>query len=164
MRTTTSELTFSLPVDSYLKDSREFPIADKNKCIDKLWSIGQDHDWYYGQWLWNLRGRIDKFLGGRGMGSKRTSEEKLLPGDNVDFWKVIESDREGGRLLLQATMKMPGKAWLEFKVNDLKITQTVFFQPSGLWGRLYWYSLQPLHNLMFQGLIEKHAFNCSMTK
>jgi hypothetical protein len=80
-----------------------------------------------------------------------------MAGDHVDFWRVVHSDRESGRLLLFAEMKMPGNAWLDYRVEDTRIKQRVVFEPFGIIGRIYWYVLLPVHNLMFQGLIEKIA-------
>ena len=118
--------------------------------------IGGDQGWYYANWLWYLRGFIDLLLGGVGSRRGRRDPEWLYPGETVDFWRVeaFEPDR---RLRLFAEMKLPGRAWLEFEVDgdalSSHIHQTAIFDPVGLWGRLYWYVLFPLHGLIFGGML-----------
>ncbi|MFT7070830.1 MAG: hypothetical protein ACJAZY_003732, partial [Spirosomataceae bacterium] len=76
-------------------------------------------------------------------------------GDALDFWRVLYANKEEGRLLLFAEMKLPGEAWLEFKMEDNKLTQTATFRPLGLLGRLYWYSVLPFHGFIFRGMLSK---------
>ena len=78
---------------------------------------------------------------------------RRLPGDAVDFWRVVYANKEKGRLLLFAEMKLPGEAWLEFRMKDDELWQTATFRPRGLAGRLYWYSVLPFHGAIFQGML-----------
>jgi uncharacterized protein YbjT (DUF2867 family) len=118
--------------------------------------IGGRTGWYYGNWLWQLRGSIDLLVGGVGWRRGRRDPAWLVPGDTVDFWRVeaFEPDR---RLRLAAEMKLPGRAWLEFEVEgdatSSRLRQTAIFDPVGLWGLLYWYALYPLHRLIFAGML-----------
>ncbi len=88
----------------------------------------------------------------------RKSATELVTGDALDFWRVILADKEDKRLLLFAEMKLPGEAWLEFKIDEKNIlTQTATFRPLGLLGRLYWYSVLPFHGFIFRGMIKRLA-------
>ena len=123
--------------------------------MNKIWSIGGTTGWYYGTVLWKLRGYIDKVFGGIGLRRGRTHISELNAGDALDFWRVIFADKVQKRLLLYAEMKLPGEAWLEFKIEDNILKQTATFRPRGIAGRLYWYSVLPFHNFIFKGLINK---------
>ncbi len=118
--------------------------------------IGGGTGWYAWNWLWKLRGAMDLLVGGVGMRRGRPDPDTLRPGDAVDFWRVeaFEPDR---RLRLFAEMKVPGRAWLEFEVTpdgDASVVrQTAIFDPAGLSGQLYWYALYPVHQLVFQGML-----------
>ena len=118
--------------------------------------IGGSAGWYYGNWLWTLRGWIDLLMGGSGMRRGRPANKELKVGDTVDCWRV-ESFEPGKRLCLAAEMKMPGRAWLEFEVrgdgDGSIIRQTAVFDPVGLSGLLYWYSVFPLHQFVFAGML-----------
>jgi len=114
--------------------------------------IGGENGWFGYDFLWNIRGFIDKLFGGYGTNRGRRDSCNLRIGDGVDFWKVIDVT-ENKRLLLFAQMKLPGKAWLEFVIEDDKLIQSAYFYPNGLFGRLYWYSLIPLHWLIFTNMI-----------
>jgi len=146
-----------LNVPSYgcFKDKRSKPMAGHERCIEKIWSIGGEKGWYYANWLWRLRGIIDKVFGGVGLRRGRTNPDTISAGDVIDFWRVLYANRAEGRLLLFAEMKLPGEAWLEFKATDNILYQTATFRPKGLWGRIYWYSIYPLHSLIFRGLIHQ---------
>ena len=96
-------------------------------------------------------------VGGVGLRRGRTSAKYLSVGDALDFWRVLYVDKSEGRLLLFAEMKLPGDAWLEFKIVNNKLIQTATFRPWGLIGRLYWYSVLPFHGLIFKGMIQKLA-------
>jgi hypothetical protein len=88
----------------------------------------------------------------------RRSDSDLLTGEALDFWRVILAQKEEKRLLLYAEMKLPGEAWLEFKINDQnRLTQTATFRPLGVYGRLYWYAVLPFHGFIFNGMIHKIA-------
>jgi hypothetical protein len=96
---------------------------------------------------------MDKLFGGVGLRRGRTNPSTINVGDSIDFWRVLYANKEEGRLLLFAEMKLPGEAWLEFKVVDGKLVQTATFRPLGLAGRLYWYSVLPFHGFIFKGMI-----------
>lgn len=144
-----------VPTFGCFKDVRERAFVDRADCINKIWSIGGENGWYYGNWLWQIRGFLDKLAGGVGLRRGRTSEDTLNTGDALDFWRVLYANREEGRLLLFAEMKLPGDAWLEFRIVDNKLIQTATFRPLGLSGRLYWFSVLPFHGLIFKGMIQK---------
>jgi uncharacterized protein YbjT (DUF2867 family) len=144
-----------VPTYGCFKDIRKSPISSKQNTIDKIWSIGGDNGWYYANILWKIRGYLDKMVGGVGLRRGRTNSTDLEPGDALDFWRVLFADRKEGRLLLFAEMKLPGEAWLEFKLEDDQLVQTATFRPHGLMGRLYWYSVLPLHGIIFKGMIRK---------
>lgn len=154
-----SDLDFNIsefiqvPTFGCYKDIRERAFVNRADCIDKIWSIGGQNGWYYGNWLWKIRGFMDKLAGGVGLRRGRTSETTLHTGDALDFWRVLYADKNEGRLLLYAEMKLPGEAWLEFKIVDNKLIQTATFRPLGLMGRLYWYGVLPLHGFIFKGMI-----------
>jgi len=118
--------------------------------------IGGRVGWYWGNWLWRLRGFLDLLLGGPGLRRGRRDPEYLWPGDAVDCWRVeeVKADR---RLNLHAQMKLPGRAWLQFEVEEgdggCVVRQTAIFDPFGFWGLLYWYGVYPLHALVFGGML-----------
>lgn len=97
---------------------------------------------------------MDQLAGGVGMRRGRRSNTDLATGDTLDFWRVLIASKEEKRLLLYAEMKLPGEAWLEFKIDEHNILiQTATFRPLGLSGRLYWYSVLPFHSFIFNGMI-----------
>lgn len=118
--------------------------------------IGGDTGWYFGDWLWRLRGRMDLLVGGVGLRRGRRDPKKLAVGDVVDCWRV-DAIEPGHRLRLSAEMKLPGRAWLEFEVRaegaGARIIQTAEFDPVGLLGLAYWYGIWPLHQLVFAGML-----------
>jgi len=136
---------------------------NKSEVIENLWRIGGERGWYFGNWMWRIRGVLDKVVGGVGLRRGRRSEVDLKPGDALDFWRVLLADKETGRLLLYAEMKLPGEAWLEFKIkeNNGKSTlhQTATFQPLGLWGRVYWYLMLPFHGIIFPHMAKNIVTN-----
>jgi hypothetical protein len=136
-------------------DKRNNVIENREICINKIWSIGGETGWYYATWLWKLRGLMDKFVGGVGLRRGRTSLTSINAGDTVDFWRVLYANKKKGRLLLFAEMKLPGEAWLEFKIVEDKLIQTATFRPLGLAGRLYWYAVLPFHGIIFKGMLKK---------
>ncbi|WP_291859173.1 SDR family oxidoreductase [Marinilabilia sp.] len=141
-----------VPEFGCFKDVRMEPVFNTDECIKKIWRIGGETGWYYATWLWNLRGFIDKVFGGVGLRRGRTNVNDIQAGDTLDFWRVLYADKADKRLLLFAEMKLPGEAWLEFRIKDNHLIQTATFRPKGLLGRLYWYSVFPLHGLVFHGL------------
>ena len=129
------------------------------EVLQNVWSIGGERGWYKVDWLWRIRGLLDKLAGGVGLRRGRRSPTDLRAGDPLDFWRVLVADRAGGRLLLYAEMKLPGEAWLQFQVlpnedGSHTLEQLAAFRPHGLAGRLYWYSLVPFHFIIFKGMIE----------
>jgi uncharacterized protein YbjT (DUF2867 family) len=145
----------NVPKFGCFKDYKERPVKDAKKTIDRIWSIGGTTGWYYGTILWRIRGYIDKLFGGIGLRRGRTSPTELDAGDALDFWRVIFADKTQQKLLLYAEMRLPGEAWLEFKIEDGLLKQTATFRPRGLLGRLYWYSVLPFHGFIFKGMINK---------
>ena len=143
----------------YDKKKRTLKKDDRQKVLERIWSIGGDTGWYYGTFLWKIRGLLDKFAGGIGLRRGRTHPLEIYPGDALDFWRVIVADKEKGHLLLFAEMKLPGEAWLEFKLKEesdcLILEQNATFRPLGLLGRVYWYLVLPFHYFIFNGLINK---------
>lgn len=130
-----------------------------NEVFDNIWGIGGSRGWYYVDWLWSLRGFIDKLVGGVGARRGRTSNSSLQAGDVLDFWRVLLADKKNQRLLLYAEMKVPGEAWLELKIIEFHgksyLSQIATFRPNGLWGRLYWYAMYPFHLIIFNGMAKR---------
>ena len=146
-----------VPVNGCFKDIRIIPLQNSDIALQKIWSIGGSNGWYYGTWLWETRGFLDKLSGGVGMRRGRKSQTEISPGESLDFWRVLLADKIEKRLLLFAEMKLPGEAWLEFKIAGNLLTQTATFRPLGLWGRLYWYCMLPFHGFIFKGMIRNIA-------
>lgn len=149
----------NVPCDGCFTDRRQKQItSNTDQVLDNIWSIGGKRGWYYGDWLWKLRGFLDKLVGGVGLRRGRTDEHNINTGDTLDFWRVLAADKQNRRLLLYAEMKLPGEAWLEFKVIDKDnkqfFQQVATFRPKGLLGRLYWYSVLPFHFFVFDGMAE----------
>jgi uncharacterized protein YbjT (DUF2867 family) len=152
----------NVPTNGCFVDKREKEITSNvEQVLNNIWSIGGERGWYYGDWLWHLRGFLDKVVGGVGLRRGRTNKNEIHTGDTLDFWRVLAADKENKRLLLYAEMKLPGEAWLEFKIvekNGKKfLQQTATFRPKGLLGRLYWYSVLPFHHFVFNGMAENVA-------
>ncbi|WP_411031171.1 SDR family oxidoreductase [Spongiimicrobium sp. 3-5] len=148
------EKYIQVPKYGVLKDEKRMKVNDDQKVLQNIWKIGGDNGWYYGNWLWKLRGFLDKLSGGVGLRRGRTHPDKLYPGDALDFWRVLLADKSARRLLLFAEMRLPGEAWLEFKIDENNVLhQTATFRPKGLKGRLYWYSIIPFHYFIFEGMI-----------
>jgi uncharacterized protein YbjT (DUF2867 family) len=147
-----------VPVNGCYFDDRKLHINDIEKVLNKIWSIGGSTGWYYANWLWGIRGFIDKLFGGVGLRRGRKNQTEISPGDALDFWRVLIADKREKRLLLFAEMKLPGEAWLEFRIDNQNVLhQTATFRPLGLWGRLYWYSVLPFHGFIFRGMIRNIA-------
>lgn len=144
-----------VPTHGCFIDHRSKEVKDIDITLDKIMSIGGVTGWYYANWLWRLRGFLDKLAGGVGLRRGRTSVKEIAAGDVIDFWRVLHVSIEERRLLLLAEMKLPGEAWLEFRMNGNILEQTATFRPHGLWGRLYWYAVLPFHGLIFTGLLRK---------
>lgn len=139
-------------------DSRSVIIdGTKEAAWAAISQIGGTSGWYYANWLWHVRGSLDRLVGGVGSGRGRRHPTELRPGDAVDFWRVgaIEPQK---RLLLIAEMKLPGQAALQFEIEELadcstQITQTALFHPRGLAGMAYWFAVSPLHEFIFNGML-----------
>ena len=147
-----------VPKFGCFRDFKKMTVTGREEYVlDRIWRIGGTTGWYYGNFLWQLRGFLDKLSGGVGLRRGRTNPDKIFAGDALDFWRVLAADRDKGRLLLFAEMKLPGEAWLEFKLvrrgNETELHQTATFRPKGVWGRMYWYSVVPLHYFIFNGMI-----------
>jgi uncharacterized protein YbjT (DUF2867 family) len=140
---------------------KEIKEEDIDKILANIWCIGGQKGWYYGNSLWKVRGLMDKFVGGVGLRRGRTNPNEIFAGDALDFWRVLVADKINKRLLLFAEMKLPGEAWLEFKLmkknNQLFLRQTATFRPKGLWGRLYWLAMLPFHYFIFTGMVNNIA-------
>ena len=149
----------NVPTNGCFVDKREKEITTSVETVlDNIWSIGGERGWYYADWLWHLRGFLDKLVGGVGLRRGRTNANTIHTGDTLDFWRVLAADKENKRLLLYAEMKLPGEAWLEFKIFKKNgknfLQQTATFRPKGLLGRIYWYSVLPFHFFVFDGMAE----------
>jgi uncharacterized protein YbjT (DUF2867 family) len=148
----------TVPQHGCFTDVRTRTVTGRVETVwQRVWSIGGDTGWYYGNWLWTLRGLLDKMAGGVGLNRGRTRVNDIEAGDALDFWRVLVADKPGRRLLLFAEMRLPGEAWLEFQILAAKdgdqLIQTATFRPRGVLGRLYWYAVLPFHHFIFNGMI-----------
>lgn len=147
-----------VPVYGCYKQRLNRRVNDPAVVLARIWSIGGENGWYFGNCMWNLRGFIDKLAGGVGLRRGRTRPDDLAPGDALDFWRVICANKTENRLLLYAEMKQPGECWLEFRIgpgNLLHLTAT--FRPIGIWGRIYWLLLWPWRTMIYMGMIRNIA-------
>jgi hypothetical protein len=126
---------------------------NKQEIYKSFTSIGGSDGWFAYDFLWKIRGAIDKAIGGVGLKRGRRDQYNLRVGDSLDFWKVVDI-QENRRLLLFAQMKIPGSAWLEFKIAEDKLIQSAYFYPKGVLGRIYWYILVPVHYFVFNNMIK----------
>ena len=149
-----------VPKYGCLKDEQSINLDNPERALENVWSIGGSKGWYYGNWLWKVRGFMDQLVGGVGLRRGRTHTNKISAGDSLDFWRVLYADKEEKRLLLFAEMKVPGEAWLDFCIDENNVLhQTATFRPKGLFGRLYWYAMLPFHYFIFKGMITNIARN-----
>jgi uncharacterized protein YbjT (DUF2867 family) len=132
--------------------------ASPEQAFAPIRRIGGSTGWYYADWLWRLRGVVTIWMGGPGLYPGRRHPDQLEAGDIVDCWQVEACDANH-RLLLAARMKLPGRAWLEFRVDgngsNSVIRQTAVFDPRGLMGRAYWYASYPVHRILFAGMLKR---------
>ncbi|MDB4297367.1 SDR family oxidoreductase, partial [Flavobacteriaceae bacterium] len=151
-----AEINNHIEVPKYgcFKDLKIGEVTDRKRTLNKIWAIGGKTGWYYGNFLWRIRGFIDRVFGGTGLRRGRTHKNKIQNGDALDFWRVLYANKKEGRLLLYAEMKLPGEAWLEFNIIKGKLYQKATFRPKGLAGRLYWYSVLPFHGFIFKGMLK----------
>lgn len=126
---------------------------DKERLFKVITSIGGQNGWFDYDFLWEIRGIVDKALGGVGINRGRRDSCDLRVGECLDFWRVQDL-KKNERLLLFAQMKVPGLAWLEFKIEDDKLIQSAYFYPKGIWGRVYWYMMSPMHYFIFKNMIK----------
>ena len=139
-------------------DRQQAPLtASREEAVDAIWALGGEKGWPSMNWAWEIRGWIDRLVGGTGLRRGRRHPTELRPGDALDFWRVLVADREAGRLMLYAEMKLPGEAWLEFQVKDGNLSQTATFRPQGLLGRVYWFSVLPAHWILFPQMAKRLA-------
>ncbi|HKJ06299.1 MAG TPA: SDR family oxidoreductase [Flavobacteriaceae bacterium] len=156
-----SSRNFKNKIDTYINvpefgvftDFKKRKVENETEIINKIWAIGGDTGWYYGNLLWDIRGFMDQMVGGAGLRRGRRHPTQLNVGDSLDFWRVLYANKKEKRLLLYAEMKLPGEAWLEFKIVDNYLYQKATFRPHGLLGRLYWYAVLPFHYFVFNGMI-----------
>lgn len=131
------------------------------EVLNNIWSIGGKRGWYQTDWLWQIRGFMDKLFGGVGLRRGRRHPTQLKAGDTLDFWRVLLADKVNQRLLLYAEMKLPGEAWLQFHIYEKDgknyLEQLAAFRPVGLPGRLYWYAVLPFHFIIFGGMARNLA-------
>jgi uncharacterized protein YbjT (DUF2867 family) len=140
------------------KNSKTIKVANVQKAMQNIWTIGGEKGYYYANWLWKIRGFFDQLFGGVGLMRGRTLPDEINTGDALDFWRVLYASREKKRLLLFAEMKLPGEAWLEFRIDENKMLhQTATFRPRGILGRFYWIVTSPFHFFIFNGMIRNLA-------
>ena len=144
------EISDAIFVDQKIHDIKGLQVED---VFHTFTSIGGKNGWFAFDFLWEIRGWIDKVIGGVGLKRGRRVENELRVGDSLDFWKVVDI-KKNERMLLLAQMKVPGTAWLEFKIENDTLIQSAYFYPKGVWGRLYWYSMIPLHYFVFNNMIK----------
>jgi uncharacterized protein YbjT (DUF2867 family) len=141
--------------------------SDPSRAFEPIRRIGGRAGWYYGDWLWRIRGLLDLLVGGVGLRRGRRDPEWLWPGETLDCWRV-EAFEPNRLLRLAAEMKLPGRAWLEFEVEGEEsgstIRQTAIFDPAGLTGLVYWYALYPLHHFVFSGMLRRIAAKATQVR
>jgi hypothetical protein len=132
--------------------------ASNDSVFHVICGLGGEAGWPYANALWKVRGLIDLLAGGVGLRKARRTYTHLRVGDTVDFWRV-ESLEKNRLLRLRAEMKLPGRAWLQYEIEDRddrrRIVQTAFFEPRGIPGLLYWYLFYVPHRFIFPGLLRK---------
>jgi len=144
------------------KDSYSVTLAGTPEQVwDVVRRIGGDTGWYFGDRLWRLRAFLDKLAGGPGFTRGRRSQEEPVPGEHLDFWRVLAAE-PGKRLLLLAEMKLPGQALLEFRISQkdngaTELSMTPSFLPRGLWGPVYWWTFYPAHAYLFKNMLRHMA-------
>lgn len=147
-----------IPKFGVFRNNQTQETKEPDKALSRIFAIGGRTGWYYGNWLWEFRGFLDRIFGGVGLRRGRKNASEVSPGDALDFWRVIYVSKEEKRLLLYAEMKLPGEAWLEFSIDQNNcVAQTATFRPLGLGGRLYWYAMLPFHHFIFKGMLNKIA-------
>lgn len=147
-----------VPQHGVLTNSQSVPLrAPREEVVHAVWTLGGEAGWPSMNWAWRLRGLLDRLVGGSGLRRGRRDAEHLRAGDALDFWRVLLADRDRGRLILYAEMKLPGEAWLEFDVGKHCLRQTATFRPLGLLGRAYWIACLPFHGWLFPRMARRLA-------
>ena len=147
-----------IPKFGVFTNKQTLETKDRAKALERIFAIGGRNGWYYANWLWGFRGFLDRLFGGVGLRRGRKNASEVAPGDALDFWRAIYASKEEKRLLLYAEMKLPGEAWLEFRIDgNYCVEQTATFRPLGIGGRLYWYAMLPFHHFIFKGMLSKIA-------
>jgi uncharacterized protein YbjT (DUF2867 family) len=150
--------SIKVPEHGVYSDRQRVPLdAPRDEVIDGVWSLGGERGWPSMNWAWGLRGWISRLSGGIGIRRGRRHARELRAGDALDFWRVLLSDEATGRLILYAEMKLPGEAWLDFHVTETELIQTATFRPQGLIGRLYWFTVLPVHWILFPRMARRLA-------
>ena len=147
-----------VPEHGVYSDQQRVPLTTgRSDVIKAVWSLGGDNGWPSMNWAWDLRGWMSRMSGGIGTRRGRRHPTELRAGDALDFWRVVLSDPEAGRLILYAEMKLPGEAWLDFHITGGELIQTATFRPQGLMGRLYWFAVLPAHWILFPQMARRLA-------
>lgn len=152
---------FDLEAGMYIERRQRLVEASTNEVYRSFTGIGGERGWLYMDWLWTIRGWIDKAIGGVGLRRGRRHPDDVWVGDSLDFWRV-ESVEPGYSMRLRAEMKVPGKAWLEFTCtpaswNKTLLTTTAYYDALGLKGLIYWFTMWPFHKFIFDGLTREIA-------
>ena len=145
--------------EGMIREQRQLVVGASPAAVFGVFTgLGGKRGWLYMDWAWQLRGALDRLIGGVGLRRGRRDPDEMRVGDALDFWRV-EAVEPGRVLRLRAEMKVPGKAWLEFQAlphdRGTLLIQTAFFEPKGLSGLLYWYGLYPIHAFVFSGMIRR---------
>ncbi|NEM97287.1 SDR family oxidoreductase [Pontibacter burrus] len=151
-----------MPQNGIVTDKQLIKIEqDPEQVLQNIWSIGGERGWYKTDFLWRMRGLLDKMAGGVGLNRGRRHPTEIQAGDTLDFWRVLVADKAHRRLLLYAEMKVPGEAWLQFRIISMPdgdyLEQLAAFRPNGISGRLYWYVMLPFHFIIFRGMVTNIA-------
>jgi uncharacterized protein YbjT (DUF2867 family) len=138
---------------------QEIVEASPQAIYQAFCKLGGDRGWLYMDWAWQLRGMLDRMVGGAGFRRGRRHPNEVRIGDALDFWRV-EAVERNHKLRLRAEMRVPGRAWLQFEVEPSGVdrsllVQSAYFAPKGLFGLIYWYLLYPIHSLIFSGMIRE---------
>jgi len=144
--------------EGMIREQRQLVVPASPAAVFRAFAgLGGARGWLYMDWAWELRGALDRLIGGVGLRRGRRDPDGVRVGDALDFWRV-EAVEPGRLMRLRAEMKVPGKAWLEFQAlsrdaGQTLLIQTAFFEPKGLSGLGYWYLLYPFHAFIFSGMI-----------
>jgi hypothetical protein len=139
------------------RDEREVAIAiPARDAFRAVCRLGGGRGWY-ADWLWKIRGRLDRLAGGPSLRRGRRYPDTLRYGDALDFWRMVGLDRDRS-LSLRAEMRLPGQVLLDFRIGangaqNCTLRQTAFFDPQGLFGLMYWYAVLPVHGIVFRGML-----------